>query len=186
MRITFCLVAALVAVGVAAEAAAQPPGWMLDNQFMPHRGRIGIRMQPMTPELRKFFEAPSDRGVLVSEVEADRPAVAAGIQVGDVIVSADGTAVREPYDLVKAVARVPAGQKLSLEIVRKGKKLEIDVEPAGNPLPWADLENWRDWLDRQMREGGEQLRERLHELEERLEELERRLDQKPGSRQTSL
>jgi membrane-associated protease RseP (regulator of RpoE activity) len=180
------LLIGLLALGVAAEAAAQPPSWMLDNQFMPHRGRIGIRMQPMTQELRVFFEVPSDRGVLVSEVEVDRPAAAAGIQVGDVVISANGAAVREPYDLVKAVARVPAGKKLTLEVVRKGEELMFEVEPEGGPVPWADMESWRDWLGRQMREGGEQVRERLHELEERLKELERRLDQKSGSQQTSL
>jgi membrane-associated protease RseP (regulator of RpoE activity) len=182
----FRLLFGLLALGAAAEAAAQPPGWMLDNEFMPQRGRIGIRMQPMTPELRGFFEAPSDRGVLISSVEPDRPAAAAGIQVGDVVVAADGDTVREPFDLVKAVARVPAGQKLTLAVIRKGEAREFEIEPEGGPVPWADPESWRDWLDRRMREGGEQLRERLQELEQRLEELERRLDQKAGSQQTSL
>jgi hypothetical protein len=87
---------------------------------------------------------------------------------------------------VKAVARVPAGQKLALEVVRKGEARTFAVEPEGDAVPWTDVESWRDWIDRQMHEGGEQLRERLHELEDRLEQLERRLDQKSGSQQTSL
>ena len=186
MKKAFRLLFGLLAVGVATQAVAQPPGWMLDNQFMPHRGRIGIRMQPMTPELRKFFEAPSDRGVLVGEVDADRPAAVAGVQVGDVIVSAGGTAVSEPYDLVKAVARVAADEKLSLEVIRKGEERKIEIAPEGDPVPWADAEHWREWLDRRMRHGGEQLRERLHDLEKRLEELERRLERDPAAQKTAL
>ena len=186
MRNAFRLLAALLALGIAAVAAAQPPAWMLDHQFMPHRGRIGVRVQPMTPELRRFFEAPADRGVLVSEVEAERPAADAGVRVGDVVVAADGAAVREPYDLVKAVARAPAGQKLTLVVVRKGSERKLEIAPEGDAVPWADAESWRDWLDLRMREGGEQLRERLHELEKRLEELERRLDEESGSQRTSL
>ena len=66
----------VLAAGIAAEATAQPPHWVIDSPYMPHRGRIGVRVQPMTPELREFFEVPSDLGVLVAEVETDHPAAA--------------------------------------------------------------------------------------------------------------
>ncbi len=125
MKSPFCLLFGLVAV--AAGVHAQPLGWILDNKYMPHRGRIGVRVQPMTRELRKFFEVPSDRGVLVTEVEPDRPAATAGVQVGDIIVARGDGPIDEPYDLVKAIARVPAGEKLMLAVSRKGKEQKVQV-----------------------------------------------------------
>jgi len=181
MKIAIRLLLVGLAVAAAGDALAQPPNWMLDHPFMPHRGRIGVNVQPMTPALRKFFEVPADRGVLVSEVQPDRPADRAGVQVGDVVVSAGGETIREPYDLVKAVARVPAGEKLVLEVFRSGAKQKLEVAPEGDPVRWADPEQWRRWLDRNLHEGGEQLRERLRELEDRLEKLERQLDRKTGT-----
>ena len=180
MMIAIRLFLGVLAIAIAADAIAQPPGWMLDNQFMPHRGRIGVSVQPMTPELRKFFKVPADRGVLVSEIQPDRPADRAGVEVGDVAVAAGGEPIREPYDLVKSVARVPAGEKLVLEVFRDGEKRKLEIEPEGDSVRWADPDQWREWLDQRLHEGGEQLRKRLKELEDRLEDFERRLDQKTG------
>jgi membrane-associated protease RseP (regulator of RpoE activity) len=181
MTIALRLLLAVLAAAAAGDALAQPPNWMLDQPFMPHRGRIGVNVQPMTPALRKFFEVPADRGVLVSEVQPDRPADRAGVQVGDVVVSAGGDTIREPYDLVKSVARAQAEEKLVLEVFRDGEKQKLEVAPEGDPVRWADPEQWRQWLDRNLHEGGEQLRERLRELEDRLEKLERQLDRQTGT-----
>jgi membrane-associated protease RseP (regulator of RpoE activity) len=181
MRTAFRLFLGVLATSIAADALAQPPNWMLDNPFMPHRGRIGVKVQPMTPELREFFKVPADRGVLVSEVLPDRPAAVAGLEVGDVIVSGGGKPIREPYDLVKSVARVPADEKLLLEVFRDGEKRKLEIAPEGDPVRWMDPEQWREWFDRGVHEGSEKLRDRVRELEERLEKLERRLDQGSGA-----
>ncbi len=165
----------VLAAGIAAEAGAQPPHWMIDSPYMPHRGRIGVGVQPMTPELREFFKVPSDLGVLVAKVETDQPAAKAGVAVGDVIVSGGNQAIRQPFDLVKAVARVPAGEILELSVYRNGKKKTLEVEPEGEAVPWVDPNQWREWFDQRLHGGSGQLRERLKQLEERLEELERRL-----------
>ena len=62
-----CLLAAFV---IASPVVAAPPGGAPPfHEWLFGRGRIGIRVQPLTPELREHFGAPSDRGVLVSEVE---------------------------------------------------------------------------------------------------------------------
>src|SRR5579871_5943521 len=50
------------------------------------KGRLGVMVMGLTPELRKHFGAPDDRGVLVAHVESGTPAATAGIEVGDVIV----------------------------------------------------------------------------------------------------
>ena len=174
----------VLALGASGNAVAQPLHHVFDLPFMPHRGRIGVHVQPMTPELREYFKAPSDRGVLVTSVDADRPAARGGLRVGDVIVSGDSRPIREPYDLVKVVGGVSAEGTLELRVLRDGKEYTLSVEPEAGPTPWVDPERWNEWLKRGLRHGSEGLRRRLGELEQRLKEIEQRLDNLPGAQKT--
>ena len=61
--------------------------------------RLGIQIQEMTRELREFFGAAPDAGVLVASVGDGSAASEAGILVGDVIVAAGGNPVRSRADL---------------------------------------------------------------------------------------
>ena len=172
---------------IGADAQAGSGGrWPFDPHFFPHRGRIGVQVESMTPELRGFFHAPHDRGVLVAQVEPDRPAAAAGLRVGDVIVSADGKPVTEPFDLIRKVAAAPAGEHIEFEIVRDGKERKLRIEPEGDPSLWADPDRLGTWLDEKLHHGSGDLRKRLDQLEKRLHELERKLEeQERGTGETA-
>jgi predicted metalloprotease with PDZ domain len=150
--------------------------------FPVHRGRIGIEVQALTPELREHLGAPSDRGVLVSRVEKDGAAERAGVKVGDVVTSVDGEPVERPFDLVRRVGSAGEGSTLALGIVREREASTVQVAPAGPAQPWVDPEHWGEWMERGMREGSAELRKRLEELERRLKELEERLreEEAPG------
>jgi serine protease Do len=63
------------------------------------RGRLGVQLNELTPELAQYFGA-KDGGVLVSRVTPDSPAAKAGLKAGDVITSVDGDRVRDTDDLV--------------------------------------------------------------------------------------
>jgi membrane-associated protease RseP (regulator of RpoE activity) len=131
----------------------------------------------MTTELREYFKAPSDRGLLVTHVDPDGPAARAGLRVGDVIVTARGEPMRRPFDLMLVVGRVPAGERVDLRIIRNGREQTLTVEPEGEPTPWMDPEYWREWFRRGLQPGTESLRRRLDDIQRRLEELERKLEQ---------
>jgi membrane-associated protease RseP (regulator of RpoE activity) len=152
--------------------------WSLDPPFFPHRGRIGVQVEPMTPELRGFFHAPSDRGVLVARVEPSRPGARAGLRVGDVILSANGEPVREPLDLIRIVAAAPAGEEVEIGILREAEEQELKVEPEGEPSLWAEPDRLGSWFEEKLQRGSRELRERLEQIERRLEELERKLEEK--------
>jgi serine protease Do len=178
------LFATLLLCATIAGGAAAQMHWPFDEDFMPHRGRIGVQIQPMTPELREHFKAPSDRGLLVTLVEKERPAARAGLLVGDIIVEVAEEPMRRPMDLVQAVARAPSGESLELRVVRDGEKQTLSVEPEGEPARWADPEHWGDKIREGMRWGGEEMRRRLEELERRLEKLERDLREEGSSSET--
>jgi TolA-binding protein len=93
--------------------------------------------------------------------------------VGDIIVAVGTKSIREPFDLLKAVNRVPLGEPVEVTIIRAKGEMALHVTPEGEPNPWVDPEHWRDALDQQLERGSGQLREQLEKLQRRLEELER-------------
>lgn len=177
-RSRLCLLVMAAAFGMllVAPVTAQPwpPG--VDAMVNPSEGRIGVQVQPMTPELREHFQAPADRGLLVSRVQPDRPGAAAGIEVGDVLLEGDGQPLARPFDLIRLVSRAPQGKQVELTALRDGKPLTFHVQPEGEGMPWIDPNYWREWAERGMHRGSEELQRHLRELDRRLEDLQRRLE----------
>jgi len=111
------------------------------------RGRLGVTVMSLTPELRKHFGAPEDRGVLVAHVEPGTPAATAGIEVGDVIVEVRGKKIDAAPDVLSALADVGKGQRARLELVRDRTSRTIDATLADDGLAGASLPAWlRDWM----------------------------------------
>jgi membrane-associated protease RseP (regulator of RpoE activity) len=174
----FSLLAALpIALGASARAGAGDH-WPFDAPFLSPRGRIGVQVDGMTPELRGYFHAPEDRGLLVVSVEPDRPGARAGLRVGDVILSAAGHPLRDSLDLIRIVAAAKAGESIELAVLRDAEERALRVEPEGEPSLWAEPERFGAWFEEKMDRGSRALLERIEELERRLEELERRLEER--------
>jgi S1-C subfamily serine protease len=68
--------------------------------FMGSRGRLGVTVQSLTPELEEYFGARNG-GVLVSSVAPDSAAAKAGLKAGDVITSINGRSVTGSGDLMR-------------------------------------------------------------------------------------
>ena len=89
------------------------------------RGFLGVHVVELTPELRRHFRAAEDAGVLVSKVEANSPAAAAGIAVGDVLVAVDGEEVGSSFDLRRIVGPREEGETVAIDLVRDGRRLSV-------------------------------------------------------------
>ena len=63
------------------------------------RGWLGVQVQLVTREIADGLALRQAQGALVAEPQADGPAAKAGIAAGDVIVSVDGTAIKNPTEL---------------------------------------------------------------------------------------
>ena len=97
---------------------SQPAHRRLIHEKLASRGYLGVSLLGLTPELRQHFGASRQSGVLVSRVEKDSPAEAAGVAVGDVITSVGGEPVRTTSQLVGRIGSRQEGDEVELGIVR--------------------------------------------------------------------
>ena len=98
------------------------------------RGWIGVGIQEVTPSMAKAFGLPSARGIAVTEVAPDSPAIRAGIQVGDVIVAVNGKEVNEANSLRNMIATTPPNSPVRLKILRSGQEREVSLKLGELPV----------------------------------------------------
>jgi serine protease Do len=91
------------------------------------RGWLGIYIQQVTPELAESLGLKSAQGALVAKALKNGPAMAAGIQRGDVIVEFDGKPVNSAQELPLMVAETPLGKSVTVKVMRDKKPLELSV-----------------------------------------------------------
>ena len=98
------------------------------------RGRIGIAIQDMTPDLADALGMAAARGAVIGSVEPGSPAAQAGLQAGDVITSIDRHQVSGSADLRNRVGLAPVGSQVEIEYWRNGvpKTVTLRIEPEGS------------------------------------------------------
>lgn len=94
------------------------------------RGRIGVRIQNITPDLREALNLSTMSGALVSSVEDGSAAERAGLKGGDIIVDFNGDPVSDSTDIRNAVGFVRPGERANITYIRDGKRFtaKIDVD----------------------------------------------------------
>jgi len=94
-----------------------------------HRVEIGAASQEITPDLAEALQLPRRWGVIVVDVNTDGPAAAAGLQVQDIILSADDRRIETLASLSAALYLHRLDQVVKLEILR-GKDRKTLYVPA--------------------------------------------------------
>ena len=92
---------------------------------------IGIALADLTPDVRQELNLPDNvTGAVVANVNPDKPAAAAGIQAGDVIVSVNDKAVLGAGDVKTAIANAArSGRKSVLLLVERGTEKTFVAVP---------------------------------------------------------
>jgi serine protease Do len=97
------------------------------------RGYLGVSMQEIDAELAKQFDLPTRSGALVAEVVAGSPAEDAGLKPGDIITQLDGKPVKDSRHVKLTVANFAPGQKVRAEVLRDGKKVDVEIKVTTRP-----------------------------------------------------
>ncbi|HEY3197108.1 MAG TPA: Do family serine endopeptidase [Nitrospirales bacterium] len=92
------------------------------------RGWLGVGIQEVTPDLASKFGIKESEGVLVNDVFDNEPASRAGLRPGDIIAKVNGRGIETPSGLSRAVAGLPPGTKIDLDIIRNGEHRLITVD----------------------------------------------------------
>jgi len=96
------------------------------------RGWLGVGVQPLTGELAKSFGVSAE-GVLVNQVMPKSPAEAAGVRVGDLILSMDGKPIKDARQLQRVIAEADIGKTLEVIILREKEKRRLKVQVGEMP-----------------------------------------------------
>ncbi len=89
------------------------------------RGTLGIGAQDITPDLATAFNLSTSKGAAVTQVMTNSPAEKAGLQVGDVITSVNGSEIKNANDVVNEVGFIRVDSKANIAILRKDKTLNL-------------------------------------------------------------
>jgi serine protease Do len=111
-----------------------------------HRSAMGVTVQNATANDAEYVGLPDIRGVLVQDFTANSPAKKAGMQPGDIIVAVDGKPVEYVGQLQQQIAFRKAGDKVKVEVARKGgerKTLEVRLQEVAAPRDAASGESGR-------------------------------------------
>jgi serine protease Do len=90
------------------------------------RGWLGVKIQPVTPDIAESLGLDEAKGAMVTDVPAG-PAADAGMKAGDVITSFAGGEVKDPRELVRRVADAPVGEAVDVTVQREGEPVELKV-----------------------------------------------------------
>ncbi|MDH7503352.1 MAG: PDZ domain-containing protein [Verrucomicrobiota bacterium] len=107
---------------------------------------LGVQLGPVDPALAAQLGLEEGTGALVNAVVDESPAAKAGIKRHDVIVKIEGETVRGPGDVVKRISDRKNGDKIKLELLRGGKKVEAKAVLTEKAGPSPEPRRLRDAL----------------------------------------
>ena len=91
------------------------------------RSWMGIVIQEITIDIKERLKLKDAQGAYITQVVQGSPAARANIMEGDVITKFNGQPLRNSRELPLKCAHAPAGKPLPVELIRKGKVINITV-----------------------------------------------------------
>jgi membrane-associated protease RseP (regulator of RpoE activity) len=136
--------AALAMVPGAARAQANNLG-QLDGAdpllLSTSQGYLGVELADIDNEKAQSLKLKEVRGALITLIDHDAPAGQIGLKVNDVVTQLNGQNVDSAEQLRRMLKEIPAGRKVSIEIVRDGNVQTLAVELADRQVLGHDVWN---------------------------------------------
>ncbi|MFB0517340.1 MAG: S1C family serine protease [Candidatus Neomarinimicrobiota bacterium] len=90
----------------------------------------GLIVRPVDRIIQSYLKLPFRRGAVISHVDPGSAGEKAGLQVGDVVLEANGKRVNRGEDIFRVIEEdlMKAGDVLTLKIWREGRELDVPME----------------------------------------------------------
>jgi serine protease Do len=92
------------------------------------RGRIGVAIQDLTPDLAEAMKTARTVGAIIARVEPGSAADRAGLKGGDLVVAANGVPVNGGTQLRNAIGLTRIGDEIKLTVDRGGTERAIVIK----------------------------------------------------------
>ena len=99
------------------------------------RGFLGIALQPVAlpPALKQKLQLDQDSGIMLLGLEPDGPGAAAGLMMGDVLLTAGGETLSDPEALRGVLDNTKIGETMTFRVLRAGIIQEMKIRIAERP-----------------------------------------------------
>jgi Do/DeqQ family serine protease len=91
------------------------------------RGRIGVAIQDLTPDLAQALGTRQTQGAVIARVEPGSPAERAGLRTNDLVVAINGAPMRSGTELRNRVGLSRIGDEVELTVERGGTERNVTV-----------------------------------------------------------
>ncbi len=105
----------------------------LKDQGKVARGWLGVTIQTINEDIAASLGLDKAKGALVTQLAKGSPARKADMQVGDLIVSVDGSKIDNSRDLARKIAAYEPKKSVRVTVLRDSKTLDIRVELGNFP-----------------------------------------------------
>ncbi len=102
------------------------------------RAKLGVTIQPISPDMAQAMNLSGTRGALVGAVDAGSPAEKAGVRTGDVITKFNGKDVADNNQLRNDVGNTLPGTRVTLGVLRDGRSETLNATLGELETPKAN------------------------------------------------
>jgi len=86
---------------------------------------VGITVSGLDEKIAKYYRLIKNEGIFIYQMDSRSAASTAGLEVGDIIEKINGRKVIKTDDLLLSIGDAVVGDKLTFEVLRDRKKLEL-------------------------------------------------------------
>lgn len=121
--------------GIGFAISADTSAWVLSELLAHGKVRraflgIGGQTRPLDRRLAREHHLEQTSAVEILSVSAGGPGERAGLRAGDLLVSFGGRTIDGIDTLLKALRTAPRGTGVAAEVVRRGRRIELEVTPG--------------------------------------------------------
>ncbi|MEJ2097052.1 MAG: trypsin-like peptidase domain-containing protein, partial [Deltaproteobacteria bacterium] len=90
----------------------------------------GLILQDLDEQLARYLNVPGNKGVIIKAVERPSPAMEAGVQKEDILLSIEGEAIHSVEAYHKILRNFPVGSTIQCHVLRRNKQLSVQMKTA--------------------------------------------------------